>query len=252
MDKRYVKSVYRASEILDFIAERKHVTLAEVSRELGIPKSTAHEIIYTLTAVGILEKEEKTGEYSLGIKLIELGNHAQQNLEIRRIATPIMRELNEELDETVHLTVLDDDEVLYVECFESSKRLRTYSVIGIRAPLYCTAVGKAILAGIDEGEVDRVIERRGLKAFTRNTITDRDKLIEELKRTRKRGYSVDNVEHEEGVRCVGAPIRDISGRVVASISVSGPTQRITEDKIPEIGRIVREKAERISRLLGYR
>ncbi len=246
-----VRSVYRALKIIELIAERKSLTLPEITQTLSLPKSSAYEILTTLCKEDFICRD-KNNEYSLGIRLIELGNKAQLNLEIRRIATPILRQLNEELDETVHLTVLDNDEILYVECFESTKRLRTYSVIGVRAPLHCTAVGKAILAMQDEDEIKRIIKAKGLPQFTKNTITDEKILLNELRETKKRGYSIDNMEHEEGVRCVGAPIFDMEGKVHASISISGPSQRINMETIPSIGKLVTEKANKISKLLGYK
>jgi len=163
-----------------------------------------------------------------------------------------LRSLNEELDETVHLTILDGWEVLYVECFESIKQLRTYSVIGVRAPLHCTAVGKAILAFFTEKQVSEMIKAMGLPRFTGNTITDRQDLDRELAEIRKRGYAVDDAEHEEGVRCIGAPIRNHEAQVMASISVSGPSQRITPERDERVGRLLISKTEEISRRLGYK
>lgn len=249
--KKAVKSVYKAVRIIDLISREKVLKVPEISKKLKYPKSTTYEIIITLLNSGILEKQKDTNAYHLGAKLVEYGVCAQENLEIRRIARPFLRELNEKLDETVHLTILDNDEVLYVECFESSKSLRTYSVIGVRAPLYCTAVGKAILAMQSDDEVERIILKSGLKKYTENTITDKNELLDELKKTAERGYSVDNVEHEEGVRCVGAPIFDFRGNVFASISISGPTQRITLEKISEMGEMTKDIALKISRKMGF-
>ncbi len=249
--KKTVKSVYKAVKIIDLISQEKSLTIPEIAKKLNLPKSSAYEIVITLLNSGILEKQHETNVYHLGSKLVEYGFRAQKNLEVRRIATPFLRELNEKLDETVHLTILDEDEVLYVECFESSKSLRTYSVIGVRAPLYCTAVGKAILAMKGKDEIEMIILKSSLKPYTENTITGRDNLFDELKKTAERGYSIDDVEHEEGVRCVGVPIFDFNGNVNASISISGPTQRITLERIPEIGEIAMEVAIKISRKMGF-
>ena len=139
---------------------------------------------------------------------------AQSDLEIRRVASPFLKELNSELDETVHLTVLEGNEVLYVDCLESTKRLRTYSVIGVRAPLYCTSVGKAILAFLEPKELEKILDSLIFEKFTENTITDKIFLMDELKMIAQRGYAVDNMEHEEGLRCVGAPIRNHNGKRV--------------------------------------
>jgi IclR family KDG regulon transcriptional repressor len=247
-----VKSVYRAIKILDVLGDGNEKNVTEISRILSFPKSSVHEIISTLLEAGIVEKDSDRNRYSLGLKLFELGKQAQANLEISKVAIPSLRVLHEQLDETVHLTVLDGKEVLYIECFESTKRLRTYSVIGIRAPLHCTAVGKAILAHLDEREVEEVIQSMGLPKFTENTITDREELNREMQEIRDCGFATDIMEHEEGVCCVGAPIRNHAGKVVASISVSGPSQRMTASRIEEVAPLVMQRAAEISRRLGYR
>jgi len=247
-----VRSVHRAFRILDALGERGAMKMSDISRELRMPKSTLHEIINTLEEIGIVAKDSERVTYSLGIRLFELGQVAQENLEVTRVSRPVIERLNKQFDETVHVTVLEDDEVLYIDCFESTKRLRTYSVIGVRAPLHCTAVGKAILAYLPETEVERIVAERGLPHFTATTITDRARLDEERENTRSRGYSIDDAEHEPGVRCVGAPIFDHRGKVFASISLSGPDQRLTHEMVGELGTTVRQAADEISRRLGYR
>ena len=249
---KMVKSVFRAVQILDVLSSDGERSVTEISKSLNFPKSSVHEIISTLLEEGILGKDTDRNRYSLGLKLFELGKQAQANLEISKVAIPSLRGLQEQLDETVHLTVLDGKEVLYIECFESTKRLRTYSVIGIRAPLHCTAVGKAILAHLDEEDVEDVIQSMGLPRFTENTITDRQRLNAEMRKVRDCGFATDDMEHEDGVRCVRAPVRNHTGKVVASISVSGPSQRMTSSRLEEIAPLVMERAAEISRRLGYK
>lgn len=247
-----VKSVFRAIKILELLGEnREELTVTEISKELKYPKSTTHGILYTLEKENIITKDQYN-RYHLGLKLFELGSMAQTDLEIRRVASPFLKKLNAELDETVHLTVLEGNEVLYVDCLESSKRLRTYSVIGVKAPLYCTSVGKAILAFLDDEDQDRILNTITLEKFTENTITDKSFFKDELRTIAQRGYALDNMEHEEGLRCVGAPIRNHAGKVFAAISVSGPSQRITLGNVSEIGKVVMTQAEKISEQLGYR
>jgi IclR family KDG regulon transcriptional repressor len=247
-----VKTVYNAIRILDVLGREEGLGVTRISQLLELPKSSVHDILSTLHNEGLVEKDSERNHYSLGLKLFELGNMARANLELRRIATPFLRSLNEDLDETVHLTILDGWEVLYVECFESIKQLRTYSVIGVRAPLHCTAVGKAILAFFTEKQVSQMIKAMGLPRFTGNTITDPQDLDRELAEIRRRGYAVDDAEHEEGVRCIGAPIRNHEARVMASISVSGPSQRMIPERDEEVGRLLIRKTEEISRRLGYK
>lgn len=247
-----VKPVLNAIRILEILGREEGLGVTQISQLLELPKSSVHDILTTLYNEGLVEKDCDRNHYSLGLKLFELGNMARANLELRRIATPFLRSLNEELDETVHLTILDGWEVLYIECFESAKQLRTYSVIGVRAPLHCTAVGKAILAFFTETQVSEMISAMGLPRFTENTITDRQRLDAELAEICRCGYAVDNAEHEDGVRCVGAPIHNHEAQVVASISVSGPSQRMIPEKDEEVGSLLISKTTEISRRLGYR
>ncbi len=247
-----VRTVHRAIQILELLTARGPLGVSDISRGLRMPKSSAHNILETLVAGKLLEKEAERSLYHLGTKLIELGNRAQANLAVQRVARPFLKALNEELDDTVHLTILDHDQVLYIDCIESSKPLRMHSVIGLRAPLHCTAVGKAVMAGLAPQEVDRIVKSQGLPAFTSTTITTRRALDEELEKTRRRGYAVDNMEHEDLLRCVGAAVRDHTGAVVGAISVSGPSQRITVRSVSSIAPRVVSAANAVSAGLGYR
>jgi len=242
----------RAFSIIELLATSPNLGLTEISTKLEYSKSTVHNIVTTLTTQGVLEKNFDTSRYHLGIKLIELGYIAQGEIAVRKIAYPYLRRLNEELDETIHLTVLDNRQVLYIDCIESKKRLRTYSVIGVRAQLHCTSVGKAIMAFLPPAEIDAIIELCGLKKYTSNTITDKQTLLKELKWIVEAGYAIDNMEHENGLRCVGAPIFDNHNEVFASLSISGPETRITMEKVEEIAPILIEAAQDISRKMGAR
>lgn len=242
----------RAFSIIELLATSPNLGLTEISTKLEYSKSTVHNIVTTLTTQGVLEKNFDTSRYHLGRKLIELGYIAQGEVAVRKIAYPYLRRLNEELDETIHLTVLDNRQVLYIDCIESKKRLRTYSVIGVRAQLHCTSVGKAIMAFLPPAEIDAIIELCGLKKYTSNTITDKQTLLKELKWIVEAGYAIDNMEHENGLRCVGAPIFDNHNEVFASLSISGPETRITMEKVEEIAPILIEAAQDISRKMGAR
>jgi DNA-binding IclR family transcriptional regulator len=245
-----VKSVQRAAQILDGLAAGGELTIGEIRLALKMPKSTAHEIITTLVSQGFVEKSADGGAYRLGLKMFELGIKAQGNLEIRTIATPLLKELNVRFDEAVHLTVLDAGEVLYVESLQSSKSLRTHSAVGLRAPLHCTGVGKAIMAFLSTPDIDAIIRRKKLPRFTARTITTRAGLFAELEKTLQRGFSIDDCEHEDGVRCVGAPVRDHTGRVVGSISIAAPAQRMPRDRVEELGRAIMTVANEVTRLMG--
>jgi DNA-binding IclR family transcriptional regulator len=244
-----VRSISRAVKILQ-ACRGSAPTVTELARYLRIPKSSLYEILTTLVAEGLVEKDD--GRYRLGLGLVELAYAARQELEVGRVARPLIEKLCSEFNETVQLTVLEGDEILYVDGCESSRQLRTFFQSGGRAPLYCTALGKAILANLPAGEKERYLRRRRLKAFTPSTLTDPQALRRELDRTTARGYSIDNMEHEEDVRCVGAPIRDREGRAFASISVSGPAHRLRPGRDAELARRGMAAAEEISKQLGYR
>jgi DNA-binding IclR family transcriptional regulator len=247
-----VNTVQKAIRILGTLAESPDLTLSELARTLDIPKSSVHGILKTLCEGTLVERDEASGKYHLGVRMVEWGNRAQLELDICRIAAPFLKGLNQEFDETVHLTVLDRDEVLYVDCIESQRRLRTYSVIGIRAPLYCTSVGKAILAFRKDEEIRRIAREKGLRKITATTIDSEEKLFAELARIRDAGYAVDDMEHEDHLRCVGAPIRNAKGDVFASMSVSGPAERNTHERIRAMAPAVMQAAAEISRRLGWR
>jgi DNA-binding IclR family transcriptional regulator len=199
----------------------------------------------------MVERDLITGKFHLGIKLIELGYSAQLELDICKIAIPFLYGLNLEFDETIHLTVLDNDQVLYVACIESTRRLRTNPVLGYRAPLYCTAVGKAILAFQSEEEICRIIKEQPLEKFTPNTLNRTNRLLDELAKIRQQGYAIDNMEHEEHLRCIGAPIRNAQGYVFASISLSGPAERNTLGRLKSLAPAIMDRCIEISKRLGY-
>jgi DNA-binding IclR family transcriptional regulator len=246
-----VNTVAKSITILDILAVTPNLGITELAQICSLPKSSVHNILKTLESYGIVERSDLSGKYQLGLKLIQLGHKARMHLDICKISAPFLSRINQEYNETVHLTVLDRDEVLYVDCIESTKRLRTYSVTGIRAPLYCTAVGKAILAFMEDEEILRIAEEKGLKRITENTITTKERLLEEMKTVKKQGYSIDNMEHEEHLCCVGAPIKNASGNVFASISLSGPSVRVKDDEIIRIANSLMNAANEISRKHGY-
>ncbi len=247
-----VNSVLKAVKILETIGEGKPLGASEIGRKLDIPKSSVHNILQTLESEGFVEKGEDASRYNLGISLIELGYRAQNDLAICQVATPYLNGINGETGETIHLTVLDNDEVLYVGCVESIKTVRAHAIIGLKAPLYCTSVGKAIMAFLHKDHIERIIREKGLEKRTKNTITEKSKLLDDLKKTRERGYSIDNMEIEDHLTCIGAPIMNHKGEVFASISISAPTGRLTKELFSQYGLLVKNTTDQISRKLGFR
>lgn len=247
---KLVRSIQRAFAIIDSFQVGQSQSVSEVSRAVGIPKSTAFEILNTMVEAGVLARDNDTSLYQLGNRLIDFGNRARINYPLNRAAASFLKALRDEFDETVYLTVRDDDQAYYVDCYESTRRIRSFSSIGDKAPLYCTSVGKAILAFLPREEIEKYIDKVDLKPFTSNTILDKARLREELAKTASRGYSVDDMEHEEGLRCIGAPLRSSEGRVIGAISLSGYAQRISKEREGEIAAKVVGAALEISKVLG--
>jgi IclR family transcriptional regulator, KDG regulon repressor len=225
--------------------------VTELSRELGVAKSTTHRLLSTLFSQGYVQKSRQLDTYALGLKLVEMGQHVVHNLDIRTVAAEPLHQLMRQTGETTHLVMLDNDEVVYVDKIESPATIRMYSKIGKRAPLHCTGVGKALLAFLAVSERDEIIGRIPFKPYTQYTITNTDRFVRHLEEIRQQGYAVDDEEHEEGIRCVAAPVFDHEGGVAGGISVSGPTLRVTEDKLDDFAHKVLACAKEISRRLGY-
>jgi DNA-binding IclR family transcriptional regulator len=252
MEKKIIQSIDRALQVLElFSLEKPEWGVTEISKALNIYKSNVHNILSTLAERGYFKKDPKTDKYKLGIKFFELGSVVIKNMDLRKIAHPYIEKLSKEFNETVHLGILDKGRVVSIEREESDKGLCSHIEIGRRAPLHCTAVGKAIMSYLSENEINLIIKEKGLEKYTENTITNEEELEKEFKKIRKQGYAVDNMEHEEGVRCVASSIRDYLGGVIASMSVSGPAFRINENNMFVIAKKVKEYCDCISEEMGY-
>jgi len=248
-----MKSVKKAIEVLEALAKRENgVGITQLSRELNLPKSTIHQILSTLKSVRFVEQNSEDRKYHLGLRIFELGNIFQSQLQLRKIAYSYLYNLSRKTNETTYLVVLEGNRIVYIDCVESTARLRAHPLFGIRVPLHCTSLGKAIMACLPEEKKNEIIHENGLERFTENTITDPQILKRELKEIRKRGYAIDNMEHEEGIRCVGAPIRNHRKEVSAAISVFGPSQRFDPPRIQTMAKLVIEASEEISRKMGYK
>lgn len=248
-----VQVLDRVLAILDALAAREgEMSLFELAERLDLHKSTIHRLLMVLARHRLVERRPQNGKYGLGLKLFELGSKASNRLGLGERARPHLERLAAAAGETAHLCMLDGGEVVYLAKVEPTRTIRVPSSVGQRNPAHCTAVGKALLAHLPESELDALIRSRGLKAYTRNTITTAALLKRELRVIRERGYAVDDEEIEEGLRCVGAPVRDHSGRVVASLSVAGPAFRLTRAKIPAVARLVTRIGAAMSAELGHR
>ncbi|MDR5694519.1 MAG: IclR family transcriptional regulator [Armatimonadota bacterium] len=249
----HVRSVLKALELLQaFTPDEPEFGVTDLATRLGMHKSTVFRLLMTLEAEKFVQRDHTTGKYRLGIKLFELGSLVQNLLELRKVARPYLEELQERCGETIHLAVLDEGQVLYVDKLESPKPIQMYSRVGRRAPAHCTGLGKVLLAYLPPEEVDAIIARNGLKRYTDKTITDPRKLHDHLALVRQRGYATDIGEHEELIRCASAPIWDHTGKVVAAVSITTIGVRFDPRRMDELVHLVRETTAQISYDLGYR
>ena len=224
------------------------VNLKQLAAETKLHPSTAHRILAVMVDHRLVDRIEP-GTYRLGIRLLELGSLVRSRISVRQEALPHMQALHEELGETVNLSVRHDDEVVYIErTSNSNAMMRVVQIIGARAPLHITAVGKLFLAAESADRSADYVRRTGLPRFTENTLTDPENLGKELEKIRRQGYAFDNEEAEKGVSCIGAGIYNDEGRIVAGLSVSAPSDRLNRTWAAQ----VRQTAESISRAIGYR
>lgn len=250
---RLIQSIERSADILEiFLKLKPELSIKEISQELNLSKSTVHGIIKTLEHRGYLQQNPEDLKYKLGLKLFELGNFVGKNLDIGDIAKPIIRDLVDELNETVHLVTRQKDELFYIEKVEGARTLTIYSHVGKRAPFHCTGVGKAILAYLDENEAERILSSKALESFTKYTVTNKEEIKHHLPAIRENGYAVDDEEIELGLKCIAAPIFNYQGNVIASISCAAPKIRLDENRLPKVIEGIKRAAAEISNCLGYK
>ena len=247
-----LSSVATAVRLLKAFSEQQtEIGISDLARKLGVAKSTVHRLAVTLCSDGMLEQNPDSGKYRLGISLFRLGSLVRRRMSVSNEARPLLRELREKVNETVHLAVLDGSEIMYVYNLESTQAIRMRSDVGVRKPAYCTAEGQAILA-FQPPEVIEDVIRAGLAARTPQTVTDADKLRRVLEAVRQRGCAIEDEESELGMRCIAAPLRNDAGEVVAAIGLAGPVSRLSKKALAAYIPHVIETAAQISARLGYR
>jgi DNA-binding IclR family transcriptional regulator len=246
-----IQAIERAVSILNaFSPEDPELGVTELAERLGLHKSTVHRFMVNLDAAGLVERNPRTGRYRLGLRIFELGGLVMQQMNLWDEALPFLEGLVHDTGETGHLAVLDGGEAIYIERVEARRALRVPSAIGRGYPAHATNLGKVLLADLPRERVEEIVAERGLAAYTPHTITDPEGLEAELERIRALGYAVDNEEYDEGLRCIGAPVRDHSGHVVAALGIGGPVTRITPDRVGELAELVMTAARGLSRRLG--
>jgi DNA-binding IclR family transcriptional regulator len=231
------------------VAGQSGLRLTDLCAQLGTHKSTTSRILATLTQIRVVEQDAR-GRFRLGIAMLRLGMSVYQELDLRARARGILRELVEVTGETVHMGVPEGASVVYIEKLEGTNAYQMRSRIGMNMPMYSTGLGKAILASMDPASVEQILSGE-LVPRTPHTVTDPARLRADLRKTRLRGYSTDLEENEEGVRCVGAPVLNHEGVVVAGISIAGPAFQLTPERMSELAASIVDAAERVSAELGW-
>jgi DNA-binding IclR family transcriptional regulator len=250
LDGNAVRSVDRAAALLLALGESQgEAGVTELARRLGLHKSTASRLLATLQRRGLVEQDDETGKYRLGIVVIRLAERAEKTLDLRGIAMPELERLARLTRETTGLGVLHGEQLLTVAQADGPNLIAVGDWTGRSVPLHCVASGKVLMAALAEREVLRIV-RRGLNAHTERTITELEPLLEELARIRRRGYATAIGEYETGLNAVAAPVHDARGSVIAAVDVWGPAFRVTPRRIPELAVQVREAAAAISVRLG--
>jgi IclR family acetate operon transcriptional repressor len=247
------QSLKRALTLLQRLAEAPGgMQLTDLSYQLGMPVATVHRLLATFEELDFVEQDDEQGLWYVGLNAFTVGNAFLNRRDFVAIARPHMHALVDQCGETVNLGVLDDGEVVFVSQIESPEVMRMIVRLGSRSPIHASGVGKALLAGMPERRVARILERRGLPRYTERTLDNPAALYAELEQTRQRGYALDDEEHAVGLRCVAAAIFDENAQALAAISLSGPKARMVDDRLGELGQAIRQTAAEITAALGGR
>ena len=243
------KSLKRSLKIIELLAHNKGpMKLQNIAAKTKIPESTVSRILNTLTLKKYAQQDYDTKKYFLTLKLSYMGNLISSQISIRDIVKPFLDELAAKSKESACLAIEQDCMAVYIDFVDGpDSLLRTLHHIGTAAPLHCTGVGKSLLLNYSGNEIDRYIKEKGLISLTENSIKTKEQLILEIEKVKSQGYAVDDEECEKGVRCVAAPINDYMGKVIASISVTGPSSRLSTNRIEVIKNYVIDTAEKISK-----
>ncbi|MCC7450034.1 MAG: IclR family transcriptional regulator [Anaerolineae bacterium] len=247
-----VQSIERAFTLLELLGNADQcLGISELAERSQLPLGTTHRLLNTLLRLQYVEQDPDTHKYMLGLRMLHMRGAVIGQLNLAVLAMPVMKALMHQVDETVHLAVLNDGEIVYIERVEGARTHGMYTRIGKRWYAHCTALGKVMLAHMSDSVWRQVVAQRGLPRLSPKTITAPDAFEQELHRIRQRGYAIDDSEGGEAVRCVAAPIRDYRGDVIAAISISGPEKQVHPGRDAELSEAVCRAAKLISARLGY-
>jgi IclR family acetate operon transcriptional repressor len=244
------QTLLKALDVLECLAAAgRPLTAPEVAKQCGMSRPTVYRLLTTLQTRGYVASHEH--EYQPGTKILSLSRVVLESIDVSALAGPFLRELSAASGETTYVSVLDGTTILYINKVESTQSVRSNCTIGTHNPLHSTSMGKAILAYLPAIERARLLDQMTFTYFTPNTITDREALLEELARVRQRGYALDDIEMEDNVRCIGAPIFNHMGQPFAAMSLSGPAFRLPVERLETLSELLIDITQTISRQLGY-
>ncbi len=247
-----VQALDRGLNLMRVLSREAASTLTELALQVGMPPSTAHRVLATLQAQGFVELDQSTQEWSIGIEAFRVGNAYLGRTNLVEVARATMREMTEQTGETANLAVANHGDVVFISQVESQHPIRAFFQPGTRGFMHASGIGKVLLASLDRSEVEKILQKNGCPRFTDKTITSPSDLFADLDNSRDRGWSYDDEESHAGMRCVAAPIFNSYGEVVAGVSISGPSARLSDSAIAEIGARVKRGAAEITRLIGGR
>ncbi len=243
----HVQSVDKALKLLDCLAAaRKPLSLQEIAQATGWAKSTIYGLLSTMREHAVVEQSKTDGKYRLGVRLFELGSVVGNLRDIRVLARPYLQNIALQTGESVHIGMLDRGEVMYLDTVDSNMALRVVAEAGMRLPVHCSALGKAMLAYLPEAQVKSILQTHGMPSFTPHTITTQQAMEEELAKIRDNGFSLENGEMRIGMRCVAAPVFDAEGVPSYAIGVTGMMRRVMDEAVVLAQKLVVEAAKAIS------
>ena len=247
-----LQTVDRALAILELLADHPEgLRLVDIAVAMNLNKVTVHRLLASLHTRDFVEKREESGRYLPGLRLIEISSRRLNSLELKTEAQPWLRRLVGLSGQPVHLAILDQNEIVYIEKIETVHSLRMYSQIGKRSPAYCTALGKVLLGALADPEIMKILNNLNIRAYTPMTLTDPRLILEEVRQARRRGYALDRQEHETGVFCAAAPVRDYRGQIIAAVSTAGGRQDYLDDPDSPLLGWLTDTAGAVSRRMGY-
>jgi IclR family transcriptional regulator, acetate operon repressor len=245
-----VQALDRGLALLEIIAQADGLSLTSIAQRAGIAPSTAHRILVTLKAAGFVQCDEARGGYLIGVKAFKIGSSFLRNRKLVDVSRGVMRDLMTASGETANLGIENDGSVVFISQLESHHAIRAFHRPGARGPLHASSLGKAILAWLPEPEVTKLLHRIGLPKLTERTIIAPEVLLADLALIRRRGWAVDDEERADGLRCAGAPVFNEHAEVIGALSVSGPTIRMTDERLGELGPLVKRAAADLTDRVG--